>query len=305
MNRKIGQDDGTEKTVGKWSGTRNVERMHSVARFVPISIRPAVRYLVCLATDSVHFVLRQGGPLIPPTRLMFDGPPSIRAFKENGEAFLKYYINLCQLRPDEAILDVGCGIGRKSIPLTRYLDQTGHYEGFDAARTGIDWCRDHVSMSYPNFNFQHADVFNGRYNPKGKIRDSQYRFPYESGSFDVAVAASVFTHMLPGGMRNYVSEIARVLRTGGRGLLTFFLRNDESRALLEARKSVLDFRYEMGVFRSTSLKTPEDAVRYDESFVRDLIETYQLAIREPIYYGRWSGRKDFLNFQDIIISRKT
>jgi ubiquinone/menaquinone biosynthesis C-methylase UbiE len=37
----------------------------------------------------------------------------------------------CGLRPDEKILDVGCGIGRKTLPLTQYLTKGREYEGID------------------------------------------------------------------------------------------------------------------------------------------------------------------------------
>jgi len=85
----------------------------------------------------------------------------------------------------------------------------------------IDWCRRKISSKYPNFHFQFADIFNGVYNPKGKIKPVEYKFPYENESFDFVFVKSVFTHMLPQDMEHYFSEIARVLRKDGRCLITF------------------------------------------------------------------------------------
>ena len=42
-------------------------------------------------------------------------------------------------------------------------------------------------------------------------------------------------------------------------------------------------------------------------FITDMEELYKqvdLTIEKPIYYGSWSGREDFLSYQDIIIARK-
>ena len=47
---------------------------------------------------------------------------------------------------------------------------------------------------------------------------------------------------------------------------------------------------------------PEHTIAFKESFVRSIYEKYGMKIKEPIQYGSWSGRDDFLSFQDLIIS---
>jgi SAM-dependent methyltransferase len=277
-----------------------------VMRIVPGPIKSAIMEIPYILRDTVDLLSGRRGPLIPPTRLMFDGPRDVATFKENGEEFLRYYIELCGLKPHERVLDVGCGIGRKTIPLTTYLDETGSYEGFDVNRVGIDWCRKKISARYPNFRFQHADVFNKRYSPEGKYRASEYRFPFEDAFFDFVVLGSVFTHMLPADMENYFSEIARVLKEGeGRCLISFFLLNEEVLELIEAQKSTLDFKYDMGRYRVVDADVPEQAVCYEESLVLGLYDKYGLRINRPIHYGSWCGRRDFLSYQDLIIAQKT
>lgn len=241
--------------------------------------------------------------LTPPTRLMFEGTRDISAFKKGGEDILELCTGLCELKPKEKILDVGCGIGRKTVPLTGYLNEEGWYEGFDIVKAGIHWCKENISTRYPNFHFQLIDIYNRRYNPKGRIKASELRFPFEDESFDLVVLVSVFTHMLPEDVENYFSQIARVLKKGGRCLITYFLLTKESLELINAKKSLLDFKYDMGKFRTINLYLPEDAVCYDEVFILSLYEKYGLKIKEPVLYG-WCQRPDFLSHQDVIIATK-
>ena len=140
--------------------------------------------------------------------------------------FFQYFVQLGGLKPDENVLDVGCGIGRMAVPLTKYLK--GVYEGFDIGPEAIKWCQDNISRRYPKFYFQVADVFNEKYNPGGKYKASEYKFPYDNDAFDFVYLTSVFTHMLPHDMENYLSEISRVLRNNGRCLITYYLLNEES-----------------------------------------------------------------------------
>lgn len=81
------------------------------------------------------------------------------------------------------------------------------------------------------------------YNPSGRFEASNYRFPYESESFGVAFATSVFTHLMRADLDNYVKEAARMLAPGGRLLATFFLLNDGSLKRMRAGKAGTDFSH--------------------------------------------------------------
>ena len=95
------------------------------------------------------------------------------------------------------MLDIGCGIGRKTIPLTHYLTSEATYQGMDINRTGIEWCQEKMSAKFANFRFQQVDVYNKFYNPQGTVRPVDYKFPFESETFDFVTLVSVFTHMPP------------------------------------------------------------------------------------------------------------
>lgn len=242
-------------------------------------------------------------PLVPPEILMHDGPPTYREFKRNAEEFFNLYLNLCGLQRHERILDVGCGIGRKAILLTTYLDAQASYEGIDIVKTGIDWCSRHISTKHPHFRFQLIDVFNRHYNPSGKKRASDYSFPFADGSFDFVTLSSVFTHMLPADTENYLAQVRRMLGNEGRCLISWFLLNDESLQLIRAGKSTLPFIHRIAdVAWTTNRDDPEAAVAYDEAYVQELYRRCGLAIRERIHYGSWCGRTQFLSYQDLILA---
>jgi SAM-dependent methyltransferase len=146
---------------------------------------------------------------VPPKRKISPAV-SPKNFKEVGLKLFEQMIDLGQLRSDDSVLEVGCGIGRAAIPLTMYLKNQGKYEGFDIIPQAISWCQKNITPKYPRFHFQLADIFNRAYNPKGKYQASEYRFPFPNESFDFIFLTSVFTHLLPKDLENYFSEITRV-----------------------------------------------------------------------------------------------
>jgi ubiquinone/menaquinone biosynthesis C-methylase UbiE len=268
----------------------------------PRSIKPIKRKASYFLKDAVDSLLGRRDELTPPRSKIFVGNHD--GYKRVGEEFLRYFIELGDLKPGEKVLDVGCGIGRMAVPLTKYLDKDGSYDGFDIVAGGINWCRRKITSKYPNFHFKIANIFNKKYNPRGSCQASEYRFPYENESFDFVLLTSVFTHILPGDMEHYFSEIARVMRKGGRCFITFFLLNEESSDLINAGKSVYDFPYQGEGFRTIHEATPESAVSYDEKFVRYLYGKFGFTIKEPIHFGSWCGRQNALTFQDIVIAAK-
>lgn len=251
--------------------------------------------------DSFESMVGLRDELTPPRSLIFVGDGD---FKKTGEEFLRHFVEIGGLKKNDCVLDVGCGIGRMAIPLTGYLSSEGSYEGFDIVAKGINWCTKRITSKFPNFKFQLADVSNPRYHTKGKQKSSAYRFPYEDQSFDFVCLTSVFTHMLPNDVENYLFQISRVLKPNGKCFVTFFLLNTESLSLIDKKRSRFDFKYSYGDCRIEHEDMPENVVSYTEILVRNLYEKNQLMIIEPIHFGSWCGRENFVSFQDIIVATK-
>jgi SAM-dependent methyltransferase len=268
--------------------------------FVLRRIDRAGRRISHALADTVDWI-RGRDSLMPPRSMVFVGDGN---FRKVGEEFRRYFVDLGQLRADECVLDVGCGIGRMAVPLTRYMSSQGEYWGFDIVREGIDWCDNAIASRFPRFHFEHADIFNRHYNPTGAHLASEYRFPYEDASMDFAFLTSVFTHMLPPDMENYLAELSRVLRPGGRCLLTLFLLNDQSRGLMHDRMSTLEFTQALDGCMTIDPDDPEAALAYEEASIRARLAAVGLRIHEPIQFGSWCGRPSYLSYQDILLATK-
>ncbi len=238
--------------------------------------------------------------MVPPAEMNFVGAGD---FKEIGENFLRHFVHAGGLQKKAKVLDVGCGIGRMAIPLTQYLDRTASYEGFDIVAAGIEWCEKQITSRYPNFRFHLVSVKNNMYRKNG-INAYEYRFPYEDETFDFVFLTSVFTHMRPADMENYLSEVSRVLKTGKICFNTYFLINSEALSLMNVDPRKLEAS--RSVYYSVDAENPETSIAYKESYIRACYREKGLRMSEPIRYGYWCGRPrdGCLDFLDIIIATK-
>lgn len=275
--------------------------LNRVRRVVPQPLKSALARARDYLLDRFDAVTGQRDDLTPPRRLSFVGGGD---FRKVGEEFRRYFVELGGLTPDQRVLDVGCGIGRMAVPLTRYLSARGSYDGFDIVPAGIAWCQSRITARFPNFRFQLADIHNSTYNPGGRSQAEAYRFPYDDGGFDLVVLTSVFTHLLPHELRRYLTECARVLRPGGRLFGTFLLLNPESLDLIARGQSRLDFQHDLGEYRVVHADDPAAAVGYPEQTIRDWLAVAGLSLHEPVHYGAWCGRDRHLSYQDIVVATR-
>ncbi len=226
-----------------------------------------------------------------------------------AQEFLGYFVDLGGLRPFDRVLDVGCGFGRMVYRLKDYLDVRGSYEGFDAAKHLIDWANKNIipclpKHLYPRYRFQHVDLKNQAYNPAGGIHPQSFVFPYDDREFDFVFLSSVFTHMFLDDIRNYVEQIYRVMKPGGRLLLTAFLLNDETESLIKAGKSTLAFDWcEFAGCYTPYPHLPEAAIGIPAPVMSSILSTRGFKIRTE-HPGSWCGRTEFTSYQDIIVAWK-
>ncbi|NUR89846.1 MAG: class I SAM-dependent methyltransferase, partial [Nonomuraea sp.] len=107
---------------------------------------------------------------------------------------------LGRVRSEDVVLDLGCGTGRLTIPLS----------GLAREVVGLDLCEGMLSVARRKAEQEGAKV---RFE-QGDMCD----LPYADGSFDVVTSTLALMHIPPEARRTAFAEIARVLRPGGRVL---------------------------------------------------------------------------------------
>jgi SAM-dependent methyltransferase len=242
---------------------------------------------------------RQG---ITPPQSMWAMVGAAENFTEQGRAFSSYLVEKGRLTPGSSVLDVGCGLGKYAIHLAPFLNDGGRYEGFDVEWPSVQWCQIAVTPRFPHARFIHTPLKNDMYNRQATASAAAFRFPYADENFDLVFLASVFTHMFAADVANYVSEIARVLKPGGRCVATFYLLNEEKRAGIAAGTAAFTFAIaHQGSWIETS-HLPEAAVAHEETAALAIFGAVGLTLAEPVRYGAWAaeGWQD----QDFVIVEK-
>src|ERR1700754_1256252 len=251
-----------------------------------ISVLRNLRTFAYLTLTPLDYVSRSinGKADFPPLHLRRHVGP-LRTFEASGAEFMTYLRLLLDLQPHAQRLDVGCGCGLMALQLKDYLHSNGSYTGVDIHGPSIRWCTNHITATHPNFRFT-------------QISDG--KLPFETKSFDVILLKSVFTHLRPEEVENYLSEIRRLLKPNGRCLASFFLLNDEQKALAVKAKNALQFNFGDDRWRYVYEHSPESASAYDENYILDLFSKHNLELRAPIRYGTWTGRNNGLSFHDLL-----
>jgi SAM-dependent methyltransferase len=153
-----------------------------------VALRPARRLVV-------------EGPPLPPRRLMVRvaGTGDADWFLRSGRAGFDAIAAHAPLAELQSVLDFGCGCGR----VTRWWrDFTGTVAGSDVSGPAVEWCRANLPFARFERNALAPPLV------------------FEDESFDLVYALSVFTHLTAELQLAWRDELRRVLRPGGRLLLT-------------------------------------------------------------------------------------
>jgi SAM-dependent methyltransferase len=230
------------------------------------------------------------GRLIPPLHLRWSYYRTVRhdGYRQIANAATNELLSR-GLQPQHRVLDVGCGIGPLAIGLIPHLTQ-GSYEGFDISSEAVAWCRRTFAAYHPRFRFQHANLANTAYNRKGSLRACDFRFPYADSEFDFAFLGSVCTHLMPDEVAHYLRELARVLRPGGKCVISYYLLHEESLRGIEAGTSFLPFTHSVPGAdgnRVVDRANPELAIAHPEESVLRMYADAGLRLDEPIRRGGW------------------
>lgn len=211
---------------------------------------------------------------------------------------------------NNAILDVGCGTGLLAIASEPFLQPAGTYTGLDVRKEDILFDRSH----YPpgRFRFEHLDASNNFYAPDRDTVRARWRL--EDASFDAALALSLWTHLSETDALFYFRELGRVLKPGGRAIVTFFLLDRTYRQGLECRSRRQgrfhmtrqdEWIFELPAYGSAAwfhpkwATLPEKAIGITEEGLDRLTTTSGLRLVR-LYPGNWKEIPGPF-FQDVLV----
>jgi SAM-dependent methyltransferase len=152
--------------------------------------------------------------------------PELHYFYFIGEAYANLVLDYLQdmekrnvLTNSRLVLDIGCGVGKTARFLA--LDRRIQYVGFDIFAPAIAWARQAFEPFFgARLRFVHFDGISAFYNPRGTVAARDYEFPVADDSVDVALAASLFTHLLPDDCVAYLRQTYRKLQQSGRAVFS-------------------------------------------------------------------------------------
>ena len=223
------------------------------------------------------------------------------SFMEVGDTLLEDLRAHGGLRRNSHVVDIGCGYGRVAHALIRSRFR-GVYRGFDILPRHVEWCIQNLGDS--RIRFEHLDVRNDRYNPDGQHDAATVDLQLLPGWADVMLATSVFTHMWPGEVTNYLKQVGPGLRRRGRGYLTFFLLSHHWQRMVDAGKvQAYPLPYQGdGPYRFMNPDNPLHVIAYEQDWVEQQVAAAGLSI-VSLRFGSWSGRESDV-YQDTIVVRR-
>lgn len=240
-------------------------------------------------------------PFVLPPEHLLEGVGS-GDFEAIGREAVDNIARFASLRPDDRVLDVGCGLGRVVQPLAEVLT-VGTYEGIDTLPEYIEFCNS-IGLDPDRFRFQHADIYSSFYNPTATIKAEDFRFPWPDRSFTLAIATSLFTHLSAAATENYLREIYRVLEPGGRLFSSFFVLDGWALHGIEEHNSRPPFHYEIEHGRISNPKNPEFAIAFDSEWLLQLFLSIGWEI-SAFERGKWRRPlTEGPSYQDLVVARR-
>ena len=179
------------------------------------------------------------------------------------------------LKKDDYLIDVGCGSGRLAKPLAHYL--AGNYLGIDVVPELLNYARRVVAR--PDWRF---DVASG------------LTIPEADQKADMVCFFSVFTHLLHDETFVYLREGKRVLKSGGKIVLSFLdFRIDSHWSIFQSDVERLGIgSAPMNVFISVDmLHEWAKHLDLDVETIRDGDEPY-IPLSAPVTYENGTVLKD-------------
>jgi SAM-dependent methyltransferase len=167
----------------------------------------------------------------------------------------------------ERVLDFGSGCGRVARQLMQQRVPPREYRGIDLHAGMVEWCQASLTPIAPQFQFVHQDIASPGLNP-GPEKPLTLALPVPDGWATLALAISVFTHLIEPQADHYLSELARCLDARGTVHTTWFLFDKMSFPVMQEFQNALYI----------NPVDPTNAVIYDRDWLLRSLEERELKL---------------------------
>jgi len=238
--------------------------------------------------DGLDVVLRRNDHYTPPRRLRHVGEGE---YTEVGETWLGLLRSLALVRPDERVLEIGCGAGVLARPLHRHLGPGARYVGIDDDEVAVQWCKT-AYKDRPDFSFELAE----------DLSVTDLVLPFQDETFDVVVMHDVLSHLAPEAVAARLREARRLIIGEGRLFATAFLLDAVARAALADGSAAIAFATDEGAPGAEGVHAGEHMRAIDEEWLLDRVAEAGFKT-VGIRHGSWTPREDTKAFPDVLVAR--
>lgn len=244
--------------------------------------------LMSRLADGLDVVLRRNDRFTPPRRLRYvpDGD-----YIEVGDSWLGLLRSLALVRPDERVLEIGCGAGMLARPLERHLGPGARYVGVDDDETAVSWCQA-AYRDRPDFSFELI----------GDLDVPELELPFLEQSFDVVIMHGALSRLEPEAAAARLHEVRRLLIDEGRLFATAYLLDDSAREALAAGRAAIAFEAGEQAAGVRARHNGETVHAIDEEWLLDRVAEAGFK-SVGIRHGSWTPREDTKAFPDILVAR--
>ena len=275
-------------------------------KFVPLA--RSARNAGYMALSPLDYAFRLAIQLkqYPPLHLRRSVGGMSAGFNGPGYEFVAYLRLLAALRGGDSVWDLACGCGMLELAL-QDLGWEGSLIGTDIDKASIGWAQRNIGAHIPRQKFVHMDIYNEAYHRKGKLSTKAWLDSFNENEFDIVIAKSLFTHVLPDEQTIYLRGIADRLKPGGKALLTFFVLSEGQARLASSGKNRISFQpYSEDERCAVRLPlAPHAAVAYEQRYLEERFRDAGFKMQSyKLHPGVWTGSPDGLSFQDLIVVEK-
>jgi hypothetical protein len=115
---------------------------------------------------------------------------------------------------------------------------------------------------------------------------------------------SIFTHMLPAAIHNYINELSRVMKPGAKAFITTFLLNEESELAIKSGRSAIPFPHSSWRLLGDGQVLPGSGNYHTGKSGQELVFGCRVSDDWSRIWRSWAGRSDSENLHDDLIVQK-